>query len=117
MLRSRRSIGLGGLATLSAWAMAGSAQAQIDTNPPLQNVLLLVDTSGSMEFAVDGSKVTCDQVDTTLTSDPKGTPGKSRWTQLVEVLTGDVKDYGCFTQDRSSAAFRAEYKPGFPPYA
>jgi len=77
---------------LASLSIAGSARAQIDTNPPLQNVMLLVDTSGSMEFAPDGSKVTCAQVDATLSSEPKGTSPEESWTQLVEVLTGDVQD-------------------------
>jgi type IV pilus assembly protein PilY1 len=102
----------GGAAAVGVLALSGDARAQIDTNPPLQNVLLLVDTSGSMEFATDGSKVTCDQVDSTLGTEPKGTPTKSRWTQLVEVLTGDIQNYGCFTQDRASSGFRSEYKLG-----
>src|SRR5882762_9504874 len=95
---------------IAAISIAGSARAQIDTNPPLQNVMLLVDTSGSMEFATDGSKIACDQVDATLSGEPKAASQKSRWTQLVEVLTGDVQDYSCFTQDRRGTAFRNEYK-------
>jgi type IV pilus assembly protein PilY1 len=86
-----------------------SAAAQVDTNPPLQNVMLLVDTSGSMEYAPDGKKVTCDQVDASLKNEKQGTSEKNRWTQLVEVLTGDVADFSCYTQDRTSDAFRDEY--------
>src|SRR5258706_16262061 len=100
------------LAALASVTIAGRAGAQVDTNPPLQDVLLLVDTSGSMEFASDGTKVACDQVDASLSGEPKAASQKNRWTQLVEVLTGDVQDYTCFTQDRRGAAFRAEYKLG-----
>ena len=102
-------VALGALALLTA---SGPANAQIDTNPPLQNVMLLVDTSGSMEYANDGSKVACDQVDATLTGETKATSQKTRWTQLVEVLTGDVTNYSCYTQDRSSTAFRDEFRLG-----
>jgi type IV pilus assembly protein PilY1 len=113
MLRWKQRAWVGGAAALCWFARLATANAQIDTNPPLQNVMLLVDTSGSMEFAVDGSKVTCDQVDSSLSStEPKGASTKSRWTQLVEVLTGDVQDYSCLAQDRAGAAFRAEYKLG-----
>ena len=82
--------------------------AQLDTNPPLHNVMLLVDSSGSMEYANDGSAVTCDQVDpiSPLRS-PPGPSQKNRWMQLVEVLTGDVKDTGCYSQDRSTTMLSA----------
>jgi len=107
--RARRAIvAIAGVA--AAAAAARTASGQIDTNPPLQNVMLLVDTSGSMEYASDGSNVTCDQVDASLPNEPKGAPTKSRWTQVVEVLTGDVQNYSCYTQDRRSNAFREEYK-------
>ena len=99
-------------ALLTALPYARPAHAQIDTNPPLQNVMLLVDTSGSMEYASDGSKVSCGDVDPTLPSEPIGPSQKSRWTQLVEVLTGDVQQFSCYTQDRRSSAFQQEYKIG-----
>ena len=41
---------------LASLSIAGSARAQIDTNPPLQNVMLLVDTSGSMGYGREGQK-------------------------------------------------------------
>src|SRR5262245_43528966 len=111
-MSSSKHHGFALLVTLASVTIAGRADAQADTNPPLQDVLLLVDTSGSMEFASDGSKIACDQVDASLSGEPKAASQKSRWTQLVEVLTGDVQDYSCFTQDRRSTAFRNEYKLG-----
>jgi type IV pilus assembly protein PilY1 len=89
---------------------SSEASAQVDSNPPLPNIMLLVDTSGSMEYAADGTKVACDQVDATLTTETKATSQKTRWTQLVEVLTGDVSDYSCYTQDRGSTTFRDEFR-------
>jgi len=97
---------------LACLTATGVAHAQIDTNPPLQNVMLLVDTSGSMEYATDGSKVACDNVDTTLTTETRATSQKNRWTQLVEVLTGDISNYSCYAQDRNSDAFRDEFRLG-----
>ncbi|HKQ69075.1 MAG TPA: PilC/PilY family type IV pilus protein [Polyangiaceae bacterium] len=94
---------------LASVFLGGEAMAQLDTNPPLQNVMLLVDTSGSMAFANDGSKVRCAEVDATLAEEPKGTSQKDRWTQLVEVLTGDVQGFNCYAQDRASAAFHDEF--------
>src|SRR5262249_17795715 len=102
------------LITVAVLAATGEARAQLDTNPPLQNVMLLVDTSGSMEFSNDGSPVQCEHVDSSLSSTvaPQGPSQKSRWMQLVEVLTGDVNSPGCYTQDRRSNEFRDEYKLG-----
>src|SRR5258708_1342752 len=111
-LRSCKRSWLASLVAIGAVSVSGRADAQIDTNPPLQNVLLLVDTSGSMEFAPDGTKVTCDQVDTSLAGEPKGASQKNRWTQLVEVLNGDVQDFSCFSQDRRGSDFRSEFTLG-----
>jgi len=110
--RPLRTAGLAALSLLACLTASGAANAQIDTNPPLQNVMLLVDTSGSMEYATDGTKVACDQVDATLTTETKATSQKNRWTQLVEVLTGDVTNYSCYTQDRGSVGFRDEFRLG-----
>jgi len=111
-MSSSKQQGLAFLVTLASVTIADRAVAQVDTNPPLQDVLLLVDTSGSMEFASDGSKIACDQVDGSLPGEPKAASQKNRWTQLIEVLTGDVQDYSCYTQDRRSTAFRNEFKLG-----
>ncbi len=92
------------LAALSAIvAAAPVARAQVDVNPPLPNVMLLVDSSGSMEYkSSDATFPACD---------PNGnTPSeKSRWLELVEVLTGSIQDYRCETVDRNSTAFKNEY--------
>ena len=98
-------------------AVGGTAAAQTaDVSPPLPNVLLLVDTSGSMEYNIDGSKVQCKYVDASLSGEPApgetSPPQKSRWTQLVEVMTGTIDEYHCYTQDRRTNAFRQEFKLG-----
>jgi hypothetical protein len=102
------SLALGGLVT----AAASTVSAQTDENPPLPNLLLLVDTSGSMEQQVDGSDVTCNP------ATPAGVNHKSRWTTLVEVLTGTIDNYSCQKLDRLSTGFSAEYAlaTGQPPY-
>ena len=86
--------------------VAHRASAQLDVNPPLPNVLLLVDTSGSMEYATDGTSIKCDYAD----SEATGASQKDRWTQLIEVLTGDVQNYKCYSQDRRTTAFRDEFR-------
>lgn len=93
------SVALGALVT----AASGSAFAQTDESPPLPNVLLLVDTSGSMEQQVDGSNVVCNP------ATPAGVNNKSRWITLVEVLTGSIDNYSCQTVDRLSTSFSSEY--------
>src|SRR5512139_1170889 len=82
---------------------AGSAAAQTagaDTMATSPNVLLLVDTSGSMEWTAAADV------------DPQCTPGtpntsnnagsqpneKSRWIDLLEVLTGTIDQYSCYAQ-------------------
>ena len=77
-MSSSKQHGLAFLVTLASVTVAGRAIAQVDTNPPLQDVLLLVDTSGSMEFASDGSKIACDQVDGSLPGEPKAASQKNR---------------------------------------
>lgn len=104
--------------------VASAQAAGKDTAPPLPNVMLLVDTSGSMEFDIAGGQVACNLKDASLTSEPatSSSPGKTRWTDLVEVLTGEVTNYGCYTEDRScpsstTSAFQSEYALGATPPA
>lgn len=110
-----------GVGALGMALVARNGSAQVDIEPPLPNVLLLVDTSGSMDYKIDGSKVACPNRDPSLTAEPTGVLAeKSRWTQLIEVLTGDVQNYSCYSQDRSSPSFIQEYSlgtsPSFEPY-
>jgi type IV pilus assembly protein PilY1 len=87
----------------AALAAARLAAAQADVNPPLPNVLLLVDTSGSMEYE-SGST---DYPD--CSPDGNGPNERSRWIELVEVLTGSIADYRCQKMNRRDAGFRTEY--------
>src|SRR5687768_15527326 len=85
-------VGLGAL--LTALCAPSHASAQAEAEKPAPNVLLLVDTSGSMEFKADGTFPACV---------PGNTPAeeKSRWIDLVEVMTGAFDGYSCWAQDRS----------------
>ena len=109
-----RGRNLGRLAAVGALALvslvAEGALAQQDINPPLPNVMLLVDTSGSMELMPDGNKPNvCGATNTS--SD------MNRWAALVSVLTGTVESRGCYSQARNDPAFIAEYSiAGTPPY-
>src|SRR5262245_16748199 len=98
---------------LTALALTLPASAQRDIAPPPPNVLLLVDTSGSMENKTDGSAVTCNPGNTALTND------KSRWINVVEVLSGTINGYSCESIDRVSNTFKTgEYQlvAGLAPY-
>lgn len=96
--------GHAGLTSIAVALLASTAAAQVDVNPPLPNVMLLVDSSGSMEYK------------TSSTSYPTCNPStsgseKSRWIDLVEVLTGSIPNasYHCESIERNLASFRSEY--------
>lgn len=84
---------------------SGRGAAQTEAQKPAPNVLLLVDSSGSMEFKTNGDFPTCDPNDTSLGQ-------KSRWIDLVEVLTGDFEGYSCWAQPRNTTKFRSEFELG-----
>ncbi len=100
------------LATL-AGASAFAQGSASNLKPAHPDVLLLLDTSGSMERNANGTLPVC-------------TPGvasaPNRWGQLVQVLTGDVQPfYSCQTVDRASDNFKSEYQLktngiAYPPY-
>ena len=102
--RVRRLFGAGSLlALLSAPA---SALAQADIAPPPPNVLLLVDTSGSMDYKTGSDAFpTCRYAGTNVTASPSE---RSRWIDLVEVLTGSIPSYDCQRLDRNSTDFKNE---------
>lgn len=93
-----------GALALLFWSARGAAQAE--AQKPAPNVLLLVDNSGSMEFKTDGDFPTCNY--------PSSTPitEKSRWIDLVEVMTGTFDGYNCWGQKRNTTAFRDEFALG-----
>lgn len=99
---------LGSAGALSALGATSTAHAQVDINPPLPNVLLLIDTSGSMENMANGN--------TPESSGASCSPGTAtsmnRWATLLSVLTGSINNFSCQSLDRSSAAFLNEYKLG-----
>jgi len=97
----------------SALGFTSQAQAQVDADVSVQmpNVLLLVDTSGSMEYKTSGNAFPSCKYDATgVVANFQGSSEKSRWIDLVEVLTGGITNYECQTLDRGSASFKNEYK-------
>jgi type IV pilus assembly protein PilY1 len=109
----RGLIGAGSL--LGSCLLPASAHAQADVSPPAPNVLLLVDSSGSMDYKTTNNNFpACRYNGTTTTA---ATSERSRWIEVVEVLTGSINNYDCQRLDRSSAGFRSEYAlSGNPPY-
>lgn len=105
------------LACAAVLSRAREASAQSDLSPPLPNVLLLVDTSGSMEYLPDGTPPLLDAQNRCL---PPGAGGdnQNRWAKLVSVLTGTFESYSCYAQPRDAGtAFETEYSLlGVKPY-
>ena len=105
------------LRTLAAITLAGAplvvptaARAQqIDTNPPLPNVLLLVDNSGSMERMIDGTTPeanpanACNCDPTTGVCNFNTQPASpNRWGVLLQALTGTLQTgYNCAAMPRT----------------
>ena len=111
--RSRfRALRGAALALCLPLVLCGQARAQdADVNPLMPNVLLLVDTSGSMEYKTSSPAFPACKYDATgLVPSGPVTSEKSRWIDLVEVLTGSITNYECQKLDRGSAAFKNEYK-------
>ncbi|HKO94382.1 MAG TPA: hypothetical protein VJU61_24680, partial [Polyangiaceae bacterium] len=106
----RRTLALGLASSCAVLGLSWRAAAQAEAQKPTPNVLLLVDSSGSMEFKTDGTFPTCSPGNT-------GLGQKSRWINLVEVLTGTINNYSCWRQDRSDSNFKTEFGlNGDPPY-
>ena len=96
-------------AAASVMLVSLPTSAQIDVDPPLPNLMLLVDTSGSMEYLADGDPVSVCQ--------PNSASDMNRWATLVSVLTGTVQNRGCYAQVRNTPDFINEYAlGGNPPY-
>jgi type IV pilus assembly protein PilY1 len=106
-------------AALVVAASGGSALAQSDINPPLPNVLLLLDTSGSMENMAN-DKAPEDAANnppfaaTTAACTPGVATTPNKWATLVQVLAGDIDNFSCEALDRGAASFKSEY--ALPPY-
>ncbi|HEX3595766.1 MAG TPA: hypothetical protein VHU80_11705 [Polyangiaceae bacterium] len=110
------SAALGTFVFASATAHAQTEGPDVVAQSP--NVLLLVDTSGSMEWKSSGDvDPICDP--TNPNTSTTTTNEKSRWIELVETLTGTIDNYSCYAQKRdSTSGFQTEFQlsPTDPPY-
>jgi type IV pilus assembly protein PilY1 len=121
-------VGVVGGAALAALAAPCTAWAQADTEPPLPNVMLLIDTSGSMEYMAEPDPVTkkprlpnCELPSPansqTYSIQTNKAYEQNRWTNLVTVLTGEFPRYACVAESRSTPLFVGEYAiSGQQPY-
>jgi type IV pilus assembly protein PilY1 len=83
--------------------------AQADTNPPLPNALLLVDTSGSMEYLISADASGKPQLPTCNAGNPLLQNDQNRWATLVSVLTGEVQNFTCAPIARNTPDFQSEF--------
>lgn len=94
-------------------ALSSSAQAQsgelVDVRSIKPVVMLLVDTSGSMERMPDESVGTGFP---TCTGNPASKDDRNRWAVTLEALTGTFNDFACVREERSSYA-RTDYDYGY----
>jgi type IV pilus assembly protein PilY1 len=117
----RRSLALA-LVIVGACTVARTAHAQSTSlQRPMPDVLLLVDTSGSMERMTDNSLPSANSGVAVgglpNACDPGNESNPNRWGMLVQALTGNMQPYfSCAAMSRSAgvtgAAFRNEYKIG-----
>ena len=113
-------LGAIGAVSLTVLGVSSDASAQIagTTTRPLPNVLLLVDSSGSMERMGDNS----------LPSDNRGSPiptsvcspgvasTPNRWGMLIQALTGNLQPFfSCDAIARTSSSFKNEFRIGPTP--
>jgi type IV pilus assembly protein PilY1 len=102
-MRQSSRLFLGSVLALGATLAARDATAAKDVNPPPPNVLLLVDSSGSMEYKSSSQSFpVCVPTQDNVSE-------RSRWIELLEVMTGDIKDYRCESIDRNGNGFNTEY--------
>ena len=102
-------------------SIASRAQAdQVDTNPPLPNVLILLDNSGSMERMIDGTnpednvanQCNCDP--TTGVCNYAAQPAPNRFGLVQQAFTGTLTNgYNCAAMPRTAGSvFASEYQIG-----
>jgi|GEM_PF-1055892 len=127
--KTRRATVALALLGAAAATLVGARDARAQSGAvqkPMPNVLLLVDTSGSMERMPDNSLPAANAGVTPGGLPNACTPGSesnpNRWGMLLQALTGNMQPYfSCAAVNRSSgpggAAFRNEYKiAGVNPY-
>jgi type IV pilus assembly protein PilY1 len=97
-------------------SVPGPASAQSD--PDVRNirptVMLLVDTSGSMERLPGCACATpaCNECMPMCTSAPSSDE-RNRWATIVEAMTGGYNEFSCDRQNRHTSTFSGQYDYGY----
>jgi type IV pilus assembly protein PilY1 len=108
-------------AAAAVLSVAGDGHAQqIDVNPPMPNVLILLDNSGSMERMIDGTLPeatptnVCNCDPASFKCDNTRNPVPNRWGTVQQALTGQLANgYNCVAMPRTPGGeFSQEYKIG-----
>jgi type IV pilus assembly protein PilY1 len=109
-MRTRPYILVALLSALLGTAGASAQTPDIRDIPPV--ILLLVDTSGSMERRPDCVCTTtgCAECYPVCAS---GTYDRSRWVTLLEALTGSFNDYTCSRENRTGGPYAGAYDEGY----
>jgi type IV pilus assembly protein PilY1 len=129
MTRSLRYFSAASAAMAFAFAAADARAQQTDTNPPLPNVMLLIDNSGSMERMIDGNTPEADGNACNCTDNGPGfapscpgwstngtPPSPNRWNIVQTSLTGSLQNgFNCVAMPRSgtsiaTSTFASEYQ-------
>ena len=126
MTRTLRRFSAASAAVAVALAAAGAGAQQNDTNPPLPNVMLLIDNSGSMERMIDGLTPEADGNACNCTDNGPGQPpscpgwstsnatppGPNRWNIVQTALTGSLQNgFNCVAMPRTTnSTFSSEYQ-------
>lgn len=113
-MRARTSSSLSGALALLAPLLVPAvahAQAAGTVQKPLPNVMLLVDTSGSMERMNDNTLPSANAANKCVPGSPSN---PNRWGVLVQALTGNLQPYfSCGEMDRgATSALANEYRIG-----
>jgi type IV pilus assembly protein PilY1 len=95
---------VGGVVASALLAPAAS-HAQTDVAPPLPQVLILLDSSGSMERMANSNLPSVTANNTTTTE-------RTRWIQALEVLGGSIVNYSMLHAPRVAGDFSNEYGLG-----
>lgn len=120
-LRIRAALGWASATAALLCASHASAQTAGTATRPIPNILLLVDTSGSMERMGDNSLPSANRGISTApfnACQPGIESNPNRWAMLVQALTGNLNPYNsCWEMPRTStpttgvgSAFRNQYK-------
>ncbi|MEZ4288485.1 MAG: hypothetical protein R3A47_10145 [Polyangiales bacterium] len=109
-------LGLLALFALLSLPLSANAQGGPDIRELRPHVILLLDSSGSMERRSDCTCTTdaCTEC-TPICNNATSTYERSRWTVLVEALTGEYTNFECRIQNRNGPTYTGKYDQGYVP--